>query len=135
MVYRTSNMEYKKQNSGKILSFKDLDVWKEGHKLVLTVYTTTKSFPKEERFGLTDQMRRCVVSITSNIAEGFSRQGVKEKLQFYYMSKGSLTELYNQILIAKDINYIDNETFKGIEDRIIKVGRILTGLIRSTKNL
>jgi four helix bundle protein len=78
-------------NTGKIITFKDLDVWKEGHKLVLNVYSITKPFPAEERFGLIDQMRRCSVSITSNIAEGFSRQGVKEKLQFYYMSKGSLT--------------------------------------------
>jgi four helix bundle protein len=123
-------MEYRK-----ITTFKDLEVWKEGHKLVLIIYRLTKIFPKEERFGLVDQMRRCAVSITSNIAEGFSRQGAKVKLQFYYMSKGSLTELYNQIIIAKDIGYIDNKIFIEVENQLNKVGKILTGLIHSTKKL
>ena len=73
----------------KIKSFTDLDTWKEGHKLVLLIYESTKSFPKEERFALTDQIRRAAVSITSNIAEGFSRQSLREKIQFYSISKGS----------------------------------------------
>jgi len=128
-------MKYRISNTGKIKTFKDLNVWKEGHLLVLSIYKITELFPKEELFGLIDQMRRSAVSITSNIAEGFSRQGIKEKLQFYYISKGSLTELYNQILIAKDIKLVNNKSFEGIENQIIKVGKILTGLIRSTKNL
>jgi len=119
--------------AAKIKTFKDLETWKEGHKLVLMVYKITKLFPKEERYGLADQMRRCVVSITSNLAEGFSRRGSKEKIQFYYTSKGSLTELYNQLIIAKDVNYINNEVFDEIEDQVNKVGRLLTGLIRSVK--
>jgi len=73
----------------KIKSFTDLDTWKEGHKLVLLIYESTKFFPKEERFALTDQIRRAAVSITSNIAEGFSRQSLREKIQFYSISKGS----------------------------------------------
>jgi len=77
----------------KIQSFTQLNVWKETHKLVLLIYKTTDNFPKKETYSLTDQMRRCAISITSNIAEGFSRQSKKEKLQFYYVSKGSLTEL------------------------------------------
>ena len=128
-------MKYRISNTGKIKTFKDLNVWKEGHLLVLSIYKITELFPKEELFGLIDQMRRSAVSITSNIAEGFSRQGIKEKLQFYYISEGSLTELYNQILIAKDIKLVNNKSFEGIENQIIKVGKILTGLIRSTKNL
>lgn len=119
----------------KIYSFQDLEVWKEGHKLVLMIYKTTKLFPKEEMYGITDQMKRASVSITSNIAEGFSRYGNKEKIQFYYISKGSLVELHNQIIICKDINYININNFTDIEIQIIKVGKILTGLIRSTKNL
>ena len=66
----------------KIKDFKDLVVWKESHKLVLDIYRITKKFPKDEIFGITSQMRRCSVSITSNIAEGFGRQGYKEKYNF-----------------------------------------------------
>ena len=86
------------KNNPKIKSFTDLQVWQEGHKLVLLIYKVTKKFPKEELFGLTNQIKRAGVSITSNIAEGFSRQSYKEKLQFYYMSLGSLTEIQNQLL-------------------------------------
>ncbi len=89
------------QESRKLKSFTDLNAWKEGHKLVLMIYSTTKLFPKEEMFGLISQMRRCAISITSNIAEGFSRQSYKEKLQFYSMSLGSVTELQNQLLVGK----------------------------------
>ncbi len=79
----------------RIKDFKDLVIWKESHKLVLMIYEITRTFSKEEVFGLISQMRRASVSITSNIAEGFGRQGVKEKVQFYYMSRGSLVELKN----------------------------------------
>jgi len=73
----------------KIKSFTDLNAWREAHKLALIVYKITKDFPKEEMFGLTSQMRRAVVSITSNIAEGFSRQSYSEKVQFYSIAQGS----------------------------------------------
>ena len=76
----------------KIKSFTDLNAWKEGHQLVLLVYKITSTFPKNEAYSLVDQMRRCVISITSNVAEGFSRRTKKEKIQFYYMSIGSITE-------------------------------------------
>jgi len=91
------------QESGKIKSFMDLDAWKEGHRLVLEIYQITKKFPREELFGLTNQLRRAAVSFTSNIAEGFSRNSYKEKLQFYSMALGSLTEIQNQLLISRDI--------------------------------
>lgn len=81
------------QESRKIKSFTDLTVWKEAHELVLLIYSLTKDFPKEELFGLVTQIRRAVVSITSNIAEGFSRNSYKEKAQFYAMALGSLTEV------------------------------------------
>ena len=86
----------------KIKSFTDLYAWQEGHKLVIMVYKVTKSFPKEEVFGMVSQMRRCVISITSNIAEGFSRNTTKDKVQFYCIAHGSLTELQNQLLAARD---------------------------------
>lgn len=95
-------------NVQKIQSFTDLYAWQAGHKLVLSIYEVTQKFPKEELFGLTNQLRRAAVSITSNIAEGFSRSSYKEKSQFYSMALGSLTEIQNQLLIAKDIKYLSS---------------------------
>lgn len=118
-----------------INDFTDLDVWKLGHKLVISIYLMIKKFPKFEQYGLSDQMRRAAVSVTSNIAEGFGRQGVKEKIQFYYMSMGSLTELKNQMFVAKDVGYIDIKTFDQIQNQIGDVYRLLRGFIRSTKNI
>lgn len=120
---------------GRIKKFTDLNAWKEGHKLVLTIYDITKIFPKEEIFGLTSQIRRCAVSITSNIAEGFSWQSYKEKLQFYSISLGSVTELQNQVLIAKDVKYITEEQFKNIAEQTVIVHKIINGLIKSSKTI
>ncbi|MBI2329869.1 four helix bundle protein [Candidatus Daviesbacteria bacterium] len=117
----------------KIKSFTDLYAWQEGHKLVLVIYKITKDFPKSESFALVDQMRRCVVSITSNIAEGFSRSGKKEKIQFYFMSLGSVTELQNQLLIARDLVYIKDAEFKTIANQTVTVQKLLNGLISSIK--
>lgn len=117
----------------KIRTFTDLDAWKEGHKLVLMIYTTTKSFPKEETFGLVIQMRRCSVSITSNIAEGFSRQSYKEKIQFYFVAQGSLTELQNQLFVARDVGFITSEKFDELESQTIKAHKIINGLIKKSK--
>ncbi len=123
------------QESGKIKSFVDLDAWREGHKLILRIYEITKTFPKEEIFGLSSQLRRCGVSVTSNIAEGFSRQSYKEKLQFYSMALGSVTELQNQLLVAKDVGYIDKDKFEETSQQSIKVHKIINGLIKSSKNI
>ena len=123
------------QESRRIKSFTDLNAWKEGHELVLMIYDITKNFPKEEIFGLTSQIRRCAVSITSNIAEGFSRQSYKEKLRFYSIALGSTTELQNQLLIAKDINYITKEQFQDIAEQSVKVHKIINGLIKSSKTM
>jgi len=116
-----------------IKSFTDLNSWQEGHKLVLMVYKTTKDFPVDEKFALVDQLKRCAVSITSNIAEGFSRQSYKEKTQFYSMALGSLTELQNQILIARDVEYITKDKFKELADQAVKTHKLINGLIRSSK--
>ena len=118
----------------KIRSFTDLDAWKEGHKLVLMTYEVTRLFPKEEVFSLVNQMRRCVVSITSNIAEGFSRKSAKEKEQFYAISRGSITELQNQLLISRDVGYIGKETFQKIANQTVKVQKILGGLTKKVRN-
>jgi len=119
--------------SDKIKSFTDLNAWKEGHFLVLLIYKATKIFPKDELFGLVSQMRRAAVSITSNIAEGFSRNSYKEKIQFYYLAQGSITELQNQLLIAKDVGYINKSKFKEIAEQSVKVQKITNGLIKKCK--
>ncbi len=118
----------------KIKSFTDLIAWQEAHKLAIVVYKTTQDFPRQEIYSLIDQIRRCVVSITSNIAEGFSRQGKKEKIQFFYMAKGSLTELQNQLLLARDVGYLDRDKFNKIAEQTIIVGKLISGLIRSLKS-
>ena len=119
----------------KIRNFTDLDAWKEGHKLVLMVYKVTKSLPKEEIFGLVSQMRRCAVSITSNIAEGFSRQSYLEKIRFYSIALGSLTELQNQVIIAKDLDYITKEQFEVLDLQELPVHKILNGLIKKSREI
>lgn len=118
----------------KIQSFTNLITWKEGHKLVMMIYQTTRNFPKEETYSLTDQIRRCVISITSNIAEGFSRQGKKEKLQFYFIARGSLTELQNQLLVSKDVGYISKEKFTEIANQTVVVHKLLNGLMKSSNS-
>lgn len=85
-------------------------------------------------FSLTDQLKRASVSITSNIAEGFGRWSSKEKAQFYHLSMGSLTEVENQITIAKDLGYINLEKYHHIEEQVISVGKLLNRLISSTKS-
>lgn len=116
----------------KIQSFTDLHAWKEGHRLVLTVYKVTKDFPKEEKFVLVDQLRRCAVSVTSNIAEGFSRYGKADKKHFYRIALGSLTELQNQLLIARDLEYISKEDFDKLAKVTISVSKMINGLIKAT---
>src|SRR5438045_814141 len=118
----------------RIQSFKDLIVWQEGHKLVLMIYRATKSFPKTEAYGLVSQMQRSAVSVTSNIAEGFCRESFKEKNQFFSISRGSLTELENQLLVAKDIDYIGQDSFDAINNQLISVHRLLNAFISKTKS-
>ncbi len=123
------------QESRKIKSFTDLNAWKEGHKLVLEIYQITKEFPKEETFGLTDQLKRASVSLTSNIAEGFSRNSYREKLQFYSMALGSLTEIQNQLLIARDIGYLNTTKFNSLAEKTIIISKLINGLIKKSKTI
>ncbi len=116
--------------SEKIKSFTDLLAWQHGHNLVLKIYKLTINFPDHEKFGLTNQIRRAAISITSNLAEGFSRNGNKEKVQFYYTALSSLTEIQNQLLIAKDLGYLDREEFMKLADETIEVSKLINGLIK-----
>ena len=117
----------------KIEKFQDLDAWKEGHKLVIEIYKVSRSFPKEEIFGLTSQVRRAVVSITSNIAEGFGRQSYKDKNNFYQMAFGSIIEVRNQLLIARDVGYINNSDFETTDNQAVRVEKICRGLIKKSR--
>ena len=117
----------------KITSFTKLFAWQEAHKLVLMIYGATKFFPREELYGLINQLKRASVSISSNIAEGFSRQYYKEKIQFYYLAQGSNTEVHNQLLIARDVGYLDSENFIALANQTVTVGKILSGLIKKSR--
>lgn len=116
-----------------IKSFTQLNTWQEGHKLVILIYCLTKQFPADEQFGLTSQMRRAAVSVTSNIAEGFSRSSYADKRHFYVMAQGSLTELQNQALIARDVKYLSKDDFEKIAEQSVMTHKLLTGLLKSTK--
>lgn len=112
------------------MNHKELDVWKESIELTKNIYLETKNFPKEEIYGLTSQIRRAVVSIPSNIAEGSGRNYDKEFIQFLHISLGSLAELETQLIISKEIGY----TNKIFEEEIIKIRKKLIGLIKYLKN-
>lgn len=115
----------------KIKHFIDLNAWKEAHNLVLLVYRVTENFPNKERFGLTNQLRRAAVSLTSNIAEGFGRSTKNDKAHFYTVAKGSLFETQNQMYSAKDLGYINKEQSSIFEKQADTVSRLITGLRRA----
>ena len=115
----------------KIQRFTDLIAWQNAHQLALQIYQLTKEFPIDERFGLTNQMRRAAVSVSANIAEGFGRGTAKDKIQFYLIAVGSLSEVESQLLIAKDLGYMKRNT-KATET-IFMVDKLLKGLIRSAR--
>jgi four helix bundle protein len=98
--------------------------------LVIDVYKTTNKFPTEERYGLSDQIRRATVSIPSNIAEGAARQTKKEFANYLHMAQGSLSELDTQMELAKRLGYLDEETFVFIDERMDRIDKMITGLIR-----
>jgi four helix bundle protein len=116
---------------GQIRRFQQLNVWQEAHELVLMAYEVTKQFPRDEQYGLVSQMRRAAVSIPANIAEGFKRQGTRDKIRFYNISEGSLEELKYFFILSKDLDYVDSADH--LMEQSETVGRLLNGLIKSTK--
>ncbi len=106
-------------------TYKDLDVWKKSIELVIELYRITKLLPIEEKFGLVSQMRRCTVSIPSNIAEGYARKNRKENAQFVNIAFGSGTELETQIIIVKKLNLIKQEEFTKADQLLDSVLRML----------
>jgi four helix bundle protein len=123
----------KPSDDKRIKSFTDLKVWQEGHSLVILIYKVTKDFPKEELYSLTNQMRRSAASVTSNVAEGFGRQGYKEKIHFYYQAQGSLIELKDQVLIAKDVGYLKSPELNSLILQANNTHKLLQGLITKSK--
>lgn len=111
--------------------FRELVAWRKAYDLALLMYRVTASFPKEERFGLTQQIRRAAVSVPSNIAEGWGRGTTVDYLRFLGLARGSLYETQTQTWIASDLNYVDDS--EEIHERINEVGRLLNALIRSLK--
>lgn len=116
-----------------IRNFYDLEAWRKGHLLALDIYKTTKKFPREEIYGITSQLRRAASSITANIAEGFARYHFKDKAKFYYNARGSIAEVQNFLLLAKDIGYIDLKICKKLGEKANETSKLINGLIRSTK--
>lgn len=120
---------------GTIKTFEDLNAWKEAYHLVLQIYKLTDRFPQKENFALTSQMRRAAVSVSSNIAEGFSRRGTKEKILFYSMSLGSITELQNQLLIAVGIGYLVGSDTEEASEQLVLTHKLVNGLIKGVSKL
>ena len=107
--------------------YKDLEVWKEAIKLVTYVYQITENYPKSEQFGIISQIRRCVISIPSNISEGVVKHSDKETLRFLDIALGSLAELDTQMIISQNLGYI--QSYESVEIQISKVNALLNGLI------
>lgn len=109
--------------------YEDLEVWKQAHQLVLDIYQIIARLPKEEKFRITDQLCRAVVSIPLNICEGTGRNTPKDFIHFLYISRGSLQETKYLITLMKDLNYISDEDFKRLMEKCYWVGRLLNSLI------
>tara|TARA_B110000503_G_C6755354_1_gene253271 strand:- start:125 stop:481 length:357 start_codon:yes stop_codon:yes gene_type:complete len=114
-----------------LLSYRDLNVWQNAMNLVEDVYKITANFPKEEKYGLISQIRRCSVSIPSNISEGFMRKSTKEYIQFIYISLGSLGELDTQMEIAVRLKFIESQ--KEFNEKLLLIRKQLYGLVKSLK--
>ena len=109
-------------------AFENMKAWQEARKLVVEVYRLLDGFPKFEKYALCDQIRRAIVSVPSNLAEGTGRTSAKEQLHFYEIAYGSLMEAYNQLIIASDLKYIGDNSLRELEPQIDVVARMLNGL-------
>jgi four helix bundle protein len=102
-----------------------LEVWQESRELVKDIYVATYHFPPQEKFGLTSQLRRAAISISSNIAEGSSRRSQKDQARFYEIAYGSLIEVLNQLILAQDLEYLNPDRLEAIRPKIDRIGRML----------
>jgi four helix bundle protein len=116
------------------MTYTDLEVWKSARELVKLIYLATKEFPADERFGLTNQMRRCSVSIPSNIAEGCGRQHDKDSINFFFISRGSLYELETQVYVACDLGYIKQDELNLTLEKTDQCKKLINGFINYYKS-
>ncbi len=114
-----------------INSYRDLEVWQKSRVLVAAVYKLTKTFPKEELYGLSSQLQRAAVSVPSNIAEGKSRRTTKEYMRFLDIAYGSVAEVETQLYIASDLGYTTEQAILYLFNGYMEVGKMLNGLIKS----
>lgn len=135
-VYRSplSVFKYKRQLVEIKMDYKELDVWLQARDLVKKIYILTTSFSNEEQYGLTSQIRRSAISISSNIAEGCGRQTAKETIYFLHIARGSLFELETQVILADDVGYIKVEAVEILKE-IERVKMLLNGFINYHKKL
>lgn len=117
-----------------IKNFTDLVAWQKAKDFAVMVYKLTDNFPKTEMFGLSSQLRRAVISVSSNIAEGFSRSTSKDKNYFYAIAKGSLTEIESQLLIAEELGFIKNGNLSDLLAVKVESSKLLSGLIKSSQD-
>jgi four helix bundle protein len=115
----------------KTFSFEKLIAWQKARELASEIYKTTKLFPKDELFGLTSQMRRCAVSIASNLAEGSGRNSMKDKARFTEIAFGSALELLNQLILSFDFEYLEEQKYIAIREKITEVTVLINGLYKS----
>ncbi len=115
-----------------LFAFEKLEVWQEMRKLVKEIYAITNSFPSDEKYGLVSQLRRAAVSVASNISEGSARNTAKDQANFYGMAYSSLMELYNQLIISKDIGWLNSEQFEKLRNDIEKISSMINAMRKST---
>ncbi len=113
--------------------FKNLKVWEKAHSLVLAIYTITKRFPEEEKFGIVSQVRRSASSIPTNIVEGCKKNSTKEFIHFLNIAETSLEETKYHLILSKDLNYIEKKDFERLNAECEEIGRMITGLEKKLK--
>jgi four helix bundle protein len=114
-------------------NYQDLAVWKQAHQLALQVYRHTTEFPERERYGITAQLRRASVSVVSNIVEGSARHGDRELLRFLRLAHGSICEVQCQLLLSRDLGFMEKGRWEVLDCECQNLGKMLNGLIRSLK--
>jgi four helix bundle protein len=115
-------------------AFRDLKVWQKAHQLTLDVYVATATFPREEMFGLTSQIRRSAESIPANISEGCGREGAAEMARYLSMAMGSASELEYHLLLAHDLKFLSNSVYERLNTEVIEVKRMLAAFIKTVKS-